>query len=159
MHRVRYSDKCLNGREGEKTARKREIGTHTEKDWLLDWLREREKLGERGRKQSMRGEGATALSVQAIWDSPTLPRVHFSCTPGLRTWTREQLLSQRAALRERGCEWRGRSLNICTALRVGSLRSTEARKMGPERRACPGHSHRSGLSWGRLCGVLADDRW
>lgn len=106
----------------------------------------------------MRGEGATELSVQAIWDSPTLPGAHFSCTPGLRTWTREQLLSQRAALRERGCEWRGRSLNICTALRVGSLRSTEARKMGPERRACPGHSHRSGLSWGRLCGVLADDR-
>lgn len=32
MYRVRYLDKCLNEREGEKIVRKREIGIYIEKD-------------------------------------------------------------------------------------------------------------------------------
>lgn len=106
----------------------------------------------------MRGEGVIELLVQVIWDFFILFGAYFFCIFGLRIWIREQLFFQRVVLRERGCEWRGRSFNICIVLRVGSLRSIEVRKMGLERRVCLGYFYRFGLSWGRLCGVLVDDR-
>lgn len=98
---------------------------------------------------------AAALSTSAeilhIWDSSTQSGAHFSCipgataacTPGLRTWTCEHLISPRAALGELELEV-GRKeyvcLNITTAWGEAGRRAagnTRARKMGLERSPQP----------------------